>query len=178
MAVFTAAPIPAAPTSSARKGCATGATAGRKAAGFSLIELMIVLVVLGILVAVAVPSYRNSIARSQRVDAQSALLGFSQAMERFFTQNYTFEGAAAGGNATGIPLGTVFSAVAPIDGDAIYNLSITAADDSGYTLRATPVANGPQDGDGFLQLDSLGRRGWDRNDNDALAASEFTWASN
>jgi prepilin-type N-terminal cleavage/methylation domain-containing protein len=126
MAVFTAAPIPAAPTSSARKGCATGAAPGRKAAGFSLIELMIVLVVLGILVAVAVPSYRNSIARSQRVDAQSALLGFSQAMERFFTQNYTFEGAAAGGNATGVPLGTVFSAVAPIDGDAIYNLSTTA----------------------------------------------------
>lgn len=144
-------------------------------AGFTLIELMIVIVIVGILVAVGLPSYQNSIVRSGRGDAQSALLGFAQAMERHFNQNYTYEGAATGGNDIGAPDPTVFPNQAPIEGNAFYNLTITAADDTGFTVRATPVANGRQDGDGFLQLDSLGRRGWDRDDDDALATTEFTW---
>ncbi len=119
---------------------------GRHARGFTLIELMIVVVVIGVLVAIGLPSYQNSVTRSVRSDAQSALLGFSQAMERRFNENYSYRGAAAGGD-TGTPLANVFSAVAPLEGQAAYNLTIVAADDRSYTLRATPIAGGRQAGD-------------------------------
>ena len=64
--------------------------------GFTLIELMIVIVVIGVLVAIGLPSYNNSVTRSVRADAQSALMGFAQAMERHFQQNYSYEAAATG----------------------------------------------------------------------------------
>lgn len=148
---------------------------GRQA-GFTLIELMIVVVILGILVGIGLPSYQRSIIRSNRADAQSALLGFAQAMERRFSQNYSYEAAAAGGNDTGAPDPTVFASQSPVDGgNPAYNLTITAADDTGFTIRATPIAGGRQDGDGFLQLDSLGRRGWDANNDGSIGTSEFTW---
>lgn len=143
--------------------------------GFTLIELMIVVVIVGILVGIGLPSYQNFVIRSTRADAQSTLLGFAQAMERHFNQNYTYANAAAGGATTGAPDGTVFPAFAPLEGTAFYNLTIQAADGTGYTLRATPIAGTRQDGDGMLQLDSLGRRGWDRNADGSIAAAEFTW---
>ncbi|MFK7831565.1 MAG: type IV pilin protein [Congregibacter sp.] len=143
--------------------------------GFTLIELMIVVVVLGILVSIALPSYQDSVVRSGRADAQAVLLGFAQAMERHFNQNYTYVGAAVGGVAVGAPAPTVYSAQAPIDGNAFYNLTISAADATGFTIRATPVAGGRQDGDGLLELDSLGRRAWDADNDGTIAAAEFTW---
>ncbi|WP_439100689.1 type IV pilin protein [Congregibacter sp.] len=144
--------------------------------GFTLIELMIVVVILGILVTVALPSYQRSIVRSNRADAQAALLGFAQAMERRFTQNYSYEAAAAGGGDTGSPDPSVFPSQSPIDGNnPAYNLRIDFADDARFTIQAVPIAGARQDGDGLLQLDSLGRRAWDKNNNGAIATSEFTW---
>lgn len=144
--------------------------------GFTLIELMIVVVVVAILVGIGLPGYRGYVSRAQRADGQSALMGLAQAMERRFTQNYSYAAAAAGGADTGAPDPSVFASQAPLDGNnPLYNLTITAADNTGFTVRATPIAGEAQDGDGFLQLDSLGRRAWDANDDDALAASEFTW---
>lgn len=147
----------------------------RQQAGFTLIELMIVLVIVGILMAIGLPSYRNYVIRANRADAQSVLLGFAQAMERHFQQNYTFAGAANGGGDTGAPDATVFPNQSPLDGNAEYNLTITAATAAGFTVRATPIAGGGQDGDGILELNSLGRRGWDRDNDGTIGAAEFTW---
>lgn len=54
--------------------------------GFTLIELMIVVVVIGILAAIAYPAYTDYVLRSHRADAQGEMLAFAQAMERCFTQ--------------------------------------------------------------------------------------------
>ncbi|MHA7816201.1 MAG: type IV pilin protein [Pseudohaliea sp.] len=144
-------------------------------AGFTLIELMIVVSIVAILAAVALPSYQGYLVRATRSDAQSALLGFAQAMERFYNRNYSFAGAAAGGGTTGSPAADVFPSTAPVDGDPFYNLTIEAADATSYRLRATPIAGSRQAGDGFLELDSLGRRSWDRDDDGAIGAAESTW---
>lgn len=130
--------------------------------GFTLIELMIVVVIVSILAAIAIPSYQNQVQKTRRADAQGALTSFANAMERHFTQNNTYLGAANGGADTGAPDATVFATQAPLDGDTkYYNLTISAATASSYTLLATPIAGGAQDGDGALRILSSGARAWD-----------------
>ncbi len=65
-------------------------------AGFTLIELMIVVAIIGILAAIAYPSYQEQVQKSRRADCQGALTGLASAMERFFTVNTTYAGAAVG----------------------------------------------------------------------------------
>ncbi|WP_455205070.1 type IV pilin protein [Kaarinaea lacus] len=133
--------------------------------GFTLIELMIVVAILGIIAAIALPSYQNHITKSRRADAQGALVSMANAMERYFIQNNTFVGAAAGA-------GGVFPAEAPLDGNTkFYNLSVASATATAYTLQATPK-NG-QAGDGRLQLTSAGARTW--NSKDDGSGSNQNW---
>lgn len=128
--------------------------------GFTLIELLIVVAIIGILGAVAFPVYQDSVKKSRRTDAQGALMGLAQAMERNYTTEGTYAAAAAGGADTGAP--AIFSSTSPIDGgSAYYNLKIVSASASAYLIGAEPI--GAQAGDGVLILKSTGARGWDAN---------------
>ena len=66
---------------------------GRSAAGFTLIELLIVVAVIGILAAIAYPSYREQITRSRRASGAACLLEAAQFMERYYTTRMTYVGA-------------------------------------------------------------------------------------
>ncbi len=153
--------------------------------GFTLIELMIAIVIIGILAAVAYPGYQNSVRKSRRATAQGDLMAFAAAMERSFTATNTYmdngtvdiDGNGLGD--TGTPVLTTFVPTSPMSGGGpvAYNLTIQAAPaptQTIYTLRATPVP-GPQAVDGVLTLTSAGQRWWDRNNNGAVDAGENTW---
>lgn len=141
--------------------------------GFTLLEVIVAVAIVAILAAIAYPSYQSSVRKSRRSDAEGALVGLSNAMERQFTVNSTYAGNAAGGADTGAP--TIYPPQSPIDGSTkYYGLTINAATASSYTLRATPI--GGQVGDGYLELDNTGARRWDKNnDGDTADTGETNW---
>ncbi len=126
--------------------------------GFTLIELMVTVVIVGILAGIAYPSYQDSVMTSRRADAKGALLGLANAMERRFTERNSYLGAGTTDGNTGSP--TIFSATSPIDGGtAYYNLSINAVTASTYTLHAAPTGAQANDRCGTLSLTQAGVRG-------------------
>ncbi len=71
----------------------------RGASGFTLIELMIVVAVIGILAAIAYPSYQNAVLKGRRAEGRTALLNLLQQEERYLTQNgsyMTFDSSTSG----------------------------------------------------------------------------------
>jgi type IV pilus assembly protein PilE len=58
--------------------------------GFTLIEIMIVVAIVGLLAAIALPSYESYMVKTRRATAASCLLGLSQYMERFYTKNLSY----------------------------------------------------------------------------------------
>lgn len=127
---------------------------GSRSGGFTLIELMIVVVVIGILAAIAYPSYQEHVRKARRADAQTALLELAQFMERHYTANGKYLTAA---NAAPV---LPFSE-APKDGATkYYDLSFPAAPTaSSYTLRAVPKGAMVDDACGTLTLANTGAKG-------------------
>lgn len=67
--------------------------AGTAAAGFTLIEVMIVVAVIGILAAIAYPSYQAHVVKTRRSTASACLMEVAQYMERYYTSNMKYSGA-------------------------------------------------------------------------------------
>ncbi|MDJ0806325.1 MAG: type IV pilin protein [Gammaproteobacteria bacterium] len=126
-----------------------------KTKGFTLIELVIVVAIIGILAAIAYPSYLAQTRDARRSDGQAALAELAQFMERFYTENNRYDEDLAG-NAVALPF-----AEAPKDGSIkYYDLELQAVAVNTFTLRAVPIAGGAQDGDdcGTMTLTNTGAR--------------------
>ena len=87
--------------------------------GFTLLELMIVVVIIGILMAIAVPSYQGYVLRSHRTDAHSSLLDIAARQERFVAQRNTYTTDIAGDG--GLNMGSANSK------EGYYTLAVTVA---------------------------------------------------
>ncbi len=146
--------------------------------GFTLIELLVAVAIVGILAAIAIPSYQESMRKSRRSDAQGALMSFANAMERYYTQFNTYCGIGTTGLAlpavvasetcvggrgavadSGIPPGDIF--VPRGETRVNYVFTITGTTANTFTLQAIPIPGSAQATDGIIELDSTGARRWD-----------------
>ena len=121
------------------------------APGFTLLELLIAVVIVGILAAVAIPSYTQYIKRAHRNNATAILMETGQYLERFYSINETYAGVA------------VTSAVSPkgAAGNAVrYNISFsTPSTAKVWALKAVPANQQVGEACGTLTLDSTGAQG-------------------
>lgn len=129
--------------------------------GFTLVELMITVAIVGILAAIAYPSYVRYVIRSNRTDAQKALLQMAQEAERFFTQTNAYDGFD--------PTNTGAYAELTGSGRSVYTLD--AADsvlnqDQTYVIVLEPDSAKANKGDGDLEIRQDGTKIWHHPDGD------------
>lgn len=120
--------------------------------GFTLIEMMIVVAIVGIIAAIAYPSYQDSIMRSQRADAQTTLSSLASVQERYYTQQAPATYAADFKTLVDNSLASGTTQI-PSNED-LYTITLSNAGCSStiggktvyscFTLTAQPVAGGRQ----------------------------------
>ena len=140
----------------------------RRQRGITLLELAIVVAIVGILTAIALPAYEDYVKRSRRSEAQVALTELANLQERFFSQNLAYTSTIAG---TPGPDRIVFPNVSE---NGYYQIQIQAAGATSYDLRAIP--QGSQAGDGAFRLTSTGLKQWDKNNDSVFDASDKAWS--
>ena len=121
-----------------------------KMRGFTLIEAMIVVALIGIIVAFGYPSYRDQVIKSRRADGMAALLELADRMERHYSDVSTYTKA----NGDDIAVADVF----PSFSSNYYTLTIDAQDDISFTVSAAPKDSQLKDKCGTFTLTSQGVR--------------------
>ena len=120
-------------------------------AGFTLIELMIVVALIALLTTIVLPSYQSSIRKARRADARGALTVVAQLMERLNTEKYSYASATLGTAVTDLYKAATENGHYAL---ALSNLTATT-----FTITATPTGNQALDPCGTYTLTQAGMRG-------------------
>lgn len=126
----------------------------RRVHGFSLLELMIVVAVIGILTRIAYPSYIEYLKRGYRSQAQSLMLDLANREQQYLLDNRSFLGGGASAVTTLIPSGI------PAEVSAYYTMTITATvgPPPTFEVKATPITGTVMAGESPFTLDQDGTK--------------------
>lgn len=143
--------------------------------GFTLLELLIVVAIVGILAAIAVPSYGTYVIKASREAAQAELMELASLQEKIYLNSNAYTNnvtTAYDGKANTGGLGRTSGQTS----DGKYDLSLDiVAPAQAFTLTATPVAGKKQQGNGCLTISESGRRTWHQGNDDCDTATPTAW---
>ena len=105
--------------------------------GFTLVELMIVVVIVGILASIGIPAYGDYVQRGKLTEAMTELAGMRVKLEQYYQDNRTYVGGCAAGTVAPLPSGTKYFT---------YTCPVLSA--SAFTVKATGIE--AQGMDGFI----------------------------
>lgn len=130
----------------------------RESAGFTLVEVMLVVGIVGILMAIALPAYRDYVVRANRDAAKTVLLEIVERQEQYAATNraYASTTAALGMTVPGEVSSNYTITIAP--SSWTYTAGTVSTTMAGYTASATPTADGLQVNDGVLAINQFGLR--------------------
>jgi len=132
-------------------------SARQRSHGFTLVELMIVVAIVAILAAIALPSYLKQIQQSRRTSAKTALLDVSSREERYYAVNNSYTTLANLGYTNAIGNGATSYLQIPSATEDYYNVSVTVGEpSSSYTVTAAPTGAQSSDACGTYTLTGLG----------------------
>ena len=127
--------------------------------GFTLMELIITMVIIGILTAVAIPNYTAYIIRSNRAEARGQLLEMSTWMERWRTERGRYDNPASAGTPPPTPpFPANWTQSPPAPAVAKYTIVVATPTAIGYTITATPTGVMAGDVCGVLTVNESGQR--------------------
>ncbi|MES9845957.1 MAG: type IV pilin protein [Candidatus Sedimenticola sp. 6PFRAG5] len=135
--------------------------------GFTLIELMIVVVIIGILTSIGYPIYQDYVYKARRADAKAVLLEAAQYMERYYTENLSYNPplpavapSLSDRNGDGVDdddrLDAAPKGEDPANNNHFYDVAIVGPTATTYTLTATPRGNQVNDDCGTMTIDNTG----------------------
>lgn len=136
--------------------------------GFTLLEVLIVIAMIGILSAVAIPSYQRHVTKTYRVDAQQSLLGLAMEIERYSIKNGAYaywikdDGLVSFDTEDAVLVTLDIIALQKKYAVKFYDIAIQ---NTAHEFQLTAIPKEGQKGDGKLFVNQCGFQGWDKNNN-------------
>lgn len=143
-------------------------------AGFTLMEVVVVVAIIGILAGFALPAYQQYVIRTNRADVQAELVQIAQRIQNYKVVNGDYTGVAlTSANIYG-------SDVFPKTGKALYSIEASSEERDGlaidWTLTATPLSTSIQQGDGSVMLNDLGHKCWEKAQATCTLSANSNWS--
>lgn len=144
--------------------------------GFTLMELMIVVAIIGVLAAVAFPAYQQYVIRSNRADVQAEMIQIAQRIENYKVTRGTYTGVA-------LSQPSIYgSSVFPKTGKALYDITLNTGQRDGlvtdWTIEAAPRSDSIQKDNGTIRLNDLGHKCWIKGASTCTLSANSSWQEN
>lgn len=151
-----------------------------KTKGFTLIELMIVVAIIGILAAIAYPSYLEYVRKTHRQEVKAELIDIAKKIQRYKVANFTYLQPPVAPATVGQPItlgniGETVPLTLPRQGQALYTITLTGVTGNTWTLTATPINGTSQQLDGALSMNHRGEKCWTKGASACTLSATSNW---